>query len=323
MDNRASIRHAGTMANDAYELFVPSERDHDELARLIHHSTNTWYERNRGYRIFTCTPEDCRIFPDFYGELDPGQAIALRCRKDRLIAASCFYHPRITHASLGIMNVHPEHAGRGLASRLLGEITARAEGARLPLRLVSSAMNLDSYSLYTRHGFVPFAIYQDMLLRVPEEGLPPAAQELPRVRPAGTKDIAAMVDLEMEIAGIRRPGDIARFVEDTSGWWRVFVVENPDGSLDGYLASIDHPASRIIGPGVAHGDATAVALARAQLDHFRGLQPLILLPADRPALSRALHDLGARNCEIHFAQARGPVPKPTGIVFPTFLPESG
>jgi GNAT superfamily N-acetyltransferase len=311
------------MANDAYELFVPSARDHDELARLIHHSTNTWYERNRGHRIFTCAPEDCRIFPDFYAELDPGQALALRCRKDGVIAASCFYHPRMTHASLGIMNVHPDHGGRGLASRLLGEILARAEDARLPLRLVSSAMNLDSYSLYTRHGFVPFAIYQDMILRVPEEGLPPASQELPRVRPAGRKDIAAMVELETEIAGLRRPGDIARFVEDASGLWRVFVVENADGALVGYLASIDHPASRIIGPGAARDDATALALAFAQLDRFRGLEPLILIPADRPALSRALHDLGARNCEIHFAQARGTVPKPTGIVFPTFLPESG
>lgn len=311
------------MGSDAYLLFTPSPGDHDELARLIHHSTNEWYERNRGHRIFEGEPDDCRIFPDLYAALDPGRAVALRCAATGVIAASCFYHPRESHASLGIMNVDPAHAGRGLAGRLLREIIARAESAALPLRLVSSAMNLDSYSLYNRHGFVPTALYQDMLVPVPENGLPPAAGSLPAVRPAVAGDLPAILELEEQTAGLRRPGDIRYFLAHSGKIWRVFVVDCPNGGLDGYLTSSDHPASRVLGPGAARDDATALALVRAQLGHFRGRCPLVLVPADRPVLTRAFHDLGARIGEIHLAQARGPVPAPRGVVFPTFLPESG
>lgn len=311
------------MANDAYALFSPVSADHDELARLIHHSTNAWYERHRGNRIFDGDPLDCRVFPDLYAALDPGQAIALRCAATGVIAAACYYHPRESHASLGIMNVHPGHSGRGLAGRLLRELIRRAEGAGLPLRLVSSAMNLDSYSLYTRHGFSPVAIYQDMLVSVPVEGFPEAGRGRRGVRPAVADDLSAIVALEEDLAGLRRPADIARFIANPDGFWRVLVAETANGAIHGYLTSSDHPASRVIGPGVARDETTALALALGQLDHFRGRRPLVLVPADRPALGRAFHDLGARNCEIHFAQVRGSMPAPRGVTFPTFLPESG
>ena len=62
------------------------------------------------------------------------------------------------------MNVHPNHFGRSVAGRLLRHIIEVADAKQQPLRLVSSAMNLDSFSLYTRAGFVPQAAYQDMIL---------------------------------------------------------------------------------------------------------------------------------------------------------------
>src|SRR3954471_9417661 len=113
---------------------------------------------------------------------------------------SCFYHPRETHVSLRIMDVHPDFAGRGVASHLLRFILAFADRAAKPVRLVSSAMNLDSFSLYTRAGFVPGAAFADM--QVPA---PIAAQlkpiELPnhRLRPATANDVVPMADLEMEL----------------------------------------------------------------------------------------------------------------------------
>ena len=73
------------------------------------------------------------------------------------------------------MNVHPEHFGKGLARHLLERIVRLSDEENKPTRLVSSAMNLDSFSLYTRGGFVPRQIFQDMTLAVPDEGLPECA----------------------------------------------------------------------------------------------------------------------------------------------------
>ena len=66
----------------------------------------------------------------------------------------------------------PDHFGKGLARQLLDRIVQFSEEQKKPTRLVSSAMNLDSFSLYTRGGFVPRQIFQDMTLAVPDEGLP-------------------------------------------------------------------------------------------------------------------------------------------------------
>jgi hypothetical protein len=36
-----------------------------------------------------------------------------------------------------------------------------------------------------------------------------------------------------------------------------------------------------------------------------------------------MYALGAKNCELHFGQVRGPWTAPTGVVMPTFMPETG
>src|SRR5260221_5723156 len=70
------------------------------------------------------------------------------------------------------MNSDPNYYGQHDAGRLLKFITDFADREKKPVRLVSSAMNLDSFSLYTRAGFVPRMAYQDMYIPVPAEGLP-------------------------------------------------------------------------------------------------------------------------------------------------------
>ena len=61
--------------------------------------------------------------------------------------------------------------GQGVARSLLLEVIRVAEDKALPIRLVSSAQNLDSFSLYTRQGFSPIHAFQDMFLEIPEDGL--------------------------------------------------------------------------------------------------------------------------------------------------------
>jgi len=300
-----------------------NESDSPNVAELIYASTNAWYQRNRNATIFTAGPESCRLFCDVYEDVDPGCCVIAEEEPTCRLMGSCFYHPRDTHVSLGIMTVHPDFFGRGVASALLRHITDFADGRNQPLRLVSSAMNLDSFSLYTRAGFVPRAAFQDVMIAVPKEGLKHAARGTERVRPATASDIPNMVALEEQISGIRREKDYRYFLENRLGIWHTSVLEDDRGALAGFLCSVAHPASTMLGPGVMRNDNDAIALVLAELNSRRGQSPLLLVPVDRPELVRTLYSWGGRNCEIHFAQVRGNYQPLDGIVMPTFMPETG
>lgn len=293
------------------------------VARLIHDSTNAWYQRQGKPAIFTAGPESCLLFCQVYEDLDPGCCVIAEDEASGRLMGSCFYHPRETHVSLGIMNVHPDFFGRGVASKLLRFITDFADAQGRPVRLVSSAMNLDSFSLYTRAGFVPRAAFQDMMIPVPPDGMKQPVPAIKRVRPAAASDVPSMVALEEQVSGIRREKDYRYFLEDRLGIWHTSVIENAAGGIDGFLCSVAHPASTMLGPGVMKTDQDAAALILAELDIRRGLSPLFLVPVDRPQLVRTIYSWGGRNCEIHFAQVRGGFRSFNGIVLPTFMPETG
>ena len=293
------------------------------VAELITVSTNFWYRTHGFPAIFTGEPFDALLFPEVYEALDPGCCLVAVNEETGTLAASCFYHPRQTHVSLGIMNVHPNYAGKGLARLLLNRVIALSEAQNLPLRLVSSAMNLDSFALYTRAGFVPRATYQDMILPIPGAGLPCVLPEFARVRPATPEDLPSIIALELEKTGLDREKDYRLFLENKSGIWKTFVLESEreKGKLDGVLASVSHPASCLMGPGVADTQAQAAALLHAQWNARAGQSPVFLVPVTASWLVAYLYALGARTCELHFAQCRGEWHDPSGIVFPTFMPE--
>ena len=295
------------------------------VARLIHDSTNAWYRKNRGFDIFTAGADSCLLFPQTYEALDPGCCVVAEDPAGGRLMGSCFYHPRETHVSLGIMNVHADFAGRGVASRLLKFITDLADRQGKPVRLVSSAMNLDSFSLYTRAGFVPRAAFADMQIP-PDVAAKLAPPEMPRhhLREATPADVRAMADLEFELSGIRRGRDFAHFVQNRQGVWRTTVAENSAGGIEGFLVSVAHPGSTMLGPGVMRYEELAAALVADQLCHhaISGRAPVFLIPLDKPALQRQIYDWGGRNLEIHFAQVRGTFKPFSGVVMPTFMPET-
>ena len=293
------------------------EREWDVVAKLIHRSTNAWYEKNLGKKIFGGGWKDCRVFPEVYETLDPGCCLVAESARGK-IAGSCFVHPRETHVSLGIMNVSPEFAGEGVARRLLNEVIRQA-GER-PVRLVSSAMNLDSYSLYTKAGFAPYEVFQDMWF---PEGLPEnAPAPADGIRDALAADVGEIVGFEEQWVGIRRSGDFGMFIRNTAGIWATSVSVGGDGRINGFLSSIDHAGSRMLGPGVARDDDVALELILAEMRRERAGSPVFLVPARCWRLVNRLYRLGARNCELHFGQARGRVPRPRGVMMPTFMPES-
>ncbi|MBN1588836.1 MAG: GNAT family N-acetyltransferase [Pirellulales bacterium] len=310
--------------------------DRSAVAELILTSTNAWYRARGAGPIFPDGPTTTAVFFDVYEALDPGCGLVAQDGASGRLAGSCFYHPRTTHISLGIMNVHPDYFGRGVARALLARVVDYADGEEKPLRLVSSALNLDSFSLYNHAGFVPRAIYQDMVLHVPDGGFEPArcqcsqhenkgvsfADHAWRIREGRPEDARAMAILEMDLAGIDRQQDFEHFLENQDEFWHVSVCENDQGKLDGFMASSAHPGCNMIGPGVARAVPVAAALVSAELDRHRGRSPVMLVPTNCIELVDQLYRWGARNCELHFAQARGHWHEPEGIVMPTFLPES-
>jgi GNAT superfamily N-acetyltransferase len=298
------------------------QRDWADVADLICISTNYWYQASGKPPIFRGGPETTMLFCEVYEDLDPGCCVLAEDAKTGRLLGSCFFHPRPTHVSLGIMNAHPNAFGRGVARALLGHVIQLAQREGKPLRLVSSAMNLDSFSLYTRAGFVPRQAYQDMFIAVPADGMEQRHEAGSGIRAARPADAPAMAELEMELAGISREKDFRYFIENTRGIWHVSVLEDQAGRLDGFLVSVAHPGSNMLGPGLCRDEEGMAGLILAELNHNRGRSPVFLIPVDRPALVRRMYAWGARNCEIHFHQALGDFAPFTGVVMPTFMPET-
>ena len=138
------------MGNIQIRKMTPTDRL--DVAELICFSTNHWYQTHGRSAIFTGGPKVTEAFFDVYEALDPGCGVVAVTTDGRLVG-SCFYHPRETHVSLGIMNSHPSYAGAGVARSLLGWIVdfARREGKPLRLapwsagiqRLAGSGLALD------------------------------------------------------------------------------------------------------------------------------------------------------------------------------------
>jgi hypothetical protein len=137
-------------------------------------------------------------------------------------------------------------------------------------------------------------------------------------------DVPAMVELEERLTGIRREQDFAFFLKNHRQMWHTLVLTGPNGNgIRGFLGSIVHGGTQMLGPGLMQTEEEALALITAQLHHHAPGNPVILVPARAAGLVVSLYRAGARNVELHVAQVRGTGREPDGIVIPTFLPESG
>jgi ribosomal protein S18 acetylase RimI-like enzyme len=294
------------------------------VALLIRDSTNAWYLAHGQSPIFTGPVDATLLFPQVYEALDPGCcAVAIDTETQELLG-SCFYHPRATHVSLGIMNVSPHAMGRGIASRLLREVIDVADAASLPIRLVSSAQNLDSFSLYTRQGFTARMVFQDMLLPSTKLATVPCPKPADvTIRPATKPDLPQISVFEQARVGISRPQDYEYFLKHPEQGWQTFVAMNSDEQLLGFLVGIQHAGSTMLGPGLMCDEQIAAALIHVALQARPDWSPVILVPAHAGELVRTLYQWGARNLELHLLQVRGHCPTIQGIWLPTFMPETG
>ncbi len=306
------------------QLRTATREDRSEIAELIYASTNAWYQLRGMPRIFSGGTETTEVFCEVYDALEPGCCVVAENPRTGRLTGSCFYHPRPQHVSLGIMNVHPNYFGRGVARALLDYIIdyTNRRGYKA-LRLTQSALNLDSFSLYNSAGFVPRYAYQDMMLQVPDGGLGTSPTGLEHVRDATPDDVPALVDLELSVSGISRETDYRFCIKNGQGFWHVSVYEVSAGKIEGFLISSGHPAFNMLGPGVARTQEQAAALIYKELDQYRGRSPVTLVPMEKTGLVRQMYEWGARNVELHFCQVRGEFQPFAGVNLPTFFPETG
>ena len=305
------------------QLRPMADADRFAVAELIYASINTWYLTHGRPQIFYGGPAVTEVFYDVYHELSPGGAIIAQNTRTGQLMGSCFFHERERHVSLGIMTVHPNYYGSGAGGALLRYITEFADRHRKPVRLTQSAINVESFSLYNRGGFVPRYSYQDMFVPVPDAGLPFSTPGLDRVRPATEADIPAMASLEEEVSGITREPDYRYCLANRLGFWSVAVIESPNGGLDGWMISSGHAAMNLLGPCIARTEEAAAALILHGLNLYPGRAPVFLVPMEKERLVRQAYAWGARNCEMHFCQVRGEFRPFRGVNMPSFLPETG
>jgi len=305
-------------------LRTMNPEDQFEVAELIYSSVNVWYQTHGGPVIFQGGPSVAEVFYDVYEALTPGANVVAENPATGRLMGSCFYHPREHHVSLGIMNVHPNYFGCGVGRTLLQHIIDYTDQHDYKaLRLTQSALNVDSFSLYNKAGFVPRYSYQDMYLNVPAGGGNWHAAGEDRVREATPEDIPAMAALEMAVSHITREPDYRYCIENRLGFWHVSVIESASGNLEGFMISSGHPAMNVLGPCVAASEQAAEALIVRELDQHRGRAPVFLIPMEKTQLVCAMYTMGARNCEMHFCQVRGDFTPFDGVNMPSFLPETG
>jgi GNAT superfamily N-acetyltransferase len=291
---------------------------YEDLARLLHSSLDVWHRTRLNTDRFGSDWHPFRPLVEIYEELDPGCCVVALDDAGLLLGAA-FFHPRETHVGVGIVSVSPSAFGQGVARAMMEEIIRAADG--MPLRLVSNAMNIDSFSLYTRLGFVPQMLLQSMTMQVPEEGFPGMGS---RVRPATAADVVAIADLEFRLNGIRKEKDYRYFIENQAGCWRLVVIEKSDGNLAGFLAASVLPAEIMLGQGVAEDEETMRELMIGLMDQsFRGNSVAFIIPSKATLLVLQAYAWGARNREINVLSVLGTAPPVMGVTLATFLPESG
>lgn len=311
---------------DSIILRPLKDTDVAEHADLLYSSFNSWYWKHGwGKDYFGCKPQDTSIFYDIYNDLTPGHSVAAFDQATNRMLGSCFYHPREHHVSLGIMSVHPNYGGRGIGRQLVNHILDYTKDNNFKsCRLVSSAINMDSFSLYNRAGFIPRVTYHDMVINVPETGIGNVnIKGEEHVREAVINDVKQMGELEMEVSGIKREIDYRYAIENPRGALHAIVYENDQKTLDGFMISVKHPALNMLGPCVARSEEIAIALIRKEIERFKGTWVLFSISMEKRKMVEQMYAWKAINVETHLKEVWGEFTGFNGISMPSFLPETG
>lgn len=221
-----------------------------------------------------------------------GQGLAAVDREDRLAGVALWWTFGEALATLGTVIVSPDVQRSGIGRRLLDAIVTAA-GPRA-IRLNATA---EGRRLYESFGFVDVGGIRQHQGVLAADAEPTATDA--EIRPATDADRPALLDLDRRASGGDRTAMLGALAALSAG-----CVAVAGDRLVGYAFCRDFGRGRLIGPVVADGEATALALvSRLALDTRGFLR--VDVPDDADVLSRWLEGAGLAGVDRVRAMLRG------------------
>lgn len=269
-----------------------TDDDVDVVAPVIVRAFNTVNARY-GYPSEFPEPQAAVLLSRYYLSQDPdGCLVALR---DGAVCGSIFARRRGDTVTVGPVTVDPACQGLGVGRRMMQAVFDLYPDAA-SFRLVQAAFNKESYSLYSRTGYVAV----EPLLRLERPPAPPPEEDDPQVRRATADELQAVAGLDRRLMGVERERELATIF----GMGSVHVYDDGAG-MQGYVATMPTPGPIFFGPAVAQREDQLIALLRAALRAI-GSRPVTLhLPTRFAATIDECYRLGFRLFGLEMFMVRG------------------
>lgn len=219
----------------------------------------------------------------------------------RVVGSNCL-DERGTIAGLGPITVDPSVQNGSIGRHLMLAMLERShERGRAGVRLLQSAFNNCSLSLYTKLGFdarEPMSLMQGPPIKRATEGFV--------VRPAREWDLDACSGLSERVHGHNRAGEVRDAIAQATA-----VVVERHGRITGYASLIG-----FFGHAVAESDADLQAMIAAA-DSFAG--PGLIVPTRNSRLFRWCLANGLRVMQPLTLMSTGLYNEPAGAYLPSIL----
>lgn len=287
-----------------------SPDDLDVVAPVITRAFNTVNARY-GYPSEFPDPMISVLMSRYYLSQDPEGCIL--AERDGNICGSVFGRLRGDRVSVGPVSVDPGSQAIGVGRRMMEALFDLYPDAA-SFRLTQSAFNKESFSLYSKTGFVA----AEPLLRLERPPAPVTPEEDdPRVRVVTAENAPLLVDLDRRLTGAERERDLVPLF----GMGRVYVHDGDTG-IQGYLATMPTPGPTLLGPAVAHSEAQLGALVRAALRDIGPRAAGLHLPARFAPTIAECFRLGFRLFCLENFMVRGEWRTPDAFFLHSMFPET-
>lgn len=284
--------------------------DVDVVAPVIVRAFNTVNARY-GYPSEFPEPDAAVLLSRYYLSQDPEGCLV--AERDGSICGSIFARRRGDTVSVGPVSTDPACQGMGVGRRMMEAVFDLYPDAA-SYRLVQAAFNKESFSLYSRTGFV--AVETMLRLERPPAPVTPEGDE-PHVRQVTVEEAPAVAGLDRRLLGVERERDLPTFF----GMGSVYVYDGGAGA-QGYLATIPTPGAIFLGPAVAQSEGQLGALLRAALRDAGSSPAGLHLPARFASAIDDCYRLGFRLFCLETFMVRGEWRMDQAFYLRSIFPES-
>jgi GNAT superfamily N-acetyltransferase len=287
-----------------------SPDDIDVVAPVITRAFNAVNARY-GYPSEFPEPSVSTLMSRYYLSQDPEGCLV--AEQDGNFCGSVFSRLRGDRVSIGPVSVDPACQAVGVGRRMMQALFDLYPDAA-SFRLTQSAFNKESFSLYSKTGFV--AAEQLLHLERPPAPVTPEGDE-PRVRVVTAENAPLVVDLDRRLTGAEREREMATLF----GMGRVYAYGG-DSDIQGYVATMPTPGPTFIGPAVAPSEAHLGALIRAALRDIGPRTTGLHLPARFAPTIDECFRLGFRLFSLETFMVRGEWRPPDTFYLHAMFPET-